>query len=187
MGSTLLESDFVATKNIQDEAVTGVKLFRSELPNRVIGTIGDPYSPPRWVQVNRDMIRDEAVNGDKLWMSGITENPYRVIGVTGPDVPPEYLMITGDFIVNDSIPGNKLMTNLQLTGTPTIEIDPPVNSRDHSIPTTGWISDKMDAFQQQIDRAIANISVGLVGDLPIATEEEITNAVDDIWDDSENS
>ena len=187
LGSTLLESDFVATKNIQDEAVTGVKLFRSELPNRVIGTIGDPYSPPRWVQVNRDMIRDEAVNGDKLWMSGITENPYRVIGVTGPDVPPEYLMITGDFIVNDSIPGNKLMTNLQLTGTPTIEIDPPVNSRDHSIPTTGWISDKMEAFQQQIDRAIANMSVGLVGDLPIATEEEITNAVDDIWDDNENS
>ena len=187
LGSTLLESDFVATENIQNEAVTGVKLFRSELPNRVIGTIGDPYSPPRWVQVNRDMIRDEAVNGDKLWTSGISENPYRVIGVTGPDVPPEYLMITGDFIVNNSIPANKLMSNLQLGGTPSIEIDPPSNSRDHSIPSTGWINAKLDAIQLDIDTLTQAINNSLVGNLPIATENEINAAVDDIWSSGGNN
>ena len=180
----LINSDFITNANIQDESITGTKLFRSELPNRVIGTIGDPYSPPRWVQVNTDMIKDEAVTADKIWLSGISENPYRVIGVTGPDVPPEYLMITGDFIVNDSIPGNKLMTNLQLTGTPTIEIDPPANSRDHSVPTTGWLASRLDNFQTQLNIAIQNISSGLVGDLPVATEQDITDAVDNIWDDS---
>ena len=187
LGSALLESDFIATENIQDEAVTGVKLFRSELPNRVIGTIGDPYSSPRWVQVNRDMIRDEAVNGDKLWTSGISENPYRVIGVTGPDVPPEYLMITGNFIVNDSIPGNKLMSNLQLSGTPTIEINPPANSRDHSVATTGWLANILDDFQNQITTAIQNMASGSISNIPIATDTDINNIIDEVWTNNSNS
>ena len=195
LSNDLLESDFIETANIKDESITGDKIFRSELPNRVLGTIGDPYDPPQWTQVTTEMIEDEAVNGDKLWMSGITENPYRVIGVTGPDVPPEYLMITGNFIVNDSIPGNKLKSNIALSGTPTIEIEPPVNSRDHSIATTGWLSNVIDDFQAQINAIARDLGTTLIENLPSITEEDLDDDFAEVWplensnnnDGSENS
>ena len=187
LSSTLLESDFISSTNLQDSSVTGNKLFRSELPNRVLATIGDPYDPPEWSQVSTEMIEDEAINGDKLWMSGITVNPYRVIGVTGPDVPPEYLMITGDFIVNYSIPGNKLEANIQLTGTPTLEINPPANSRDHSIATTGWLASRIDALENQVNLALSNLGSAIIESLPEASLEDIVDMIDDLWsDDSEN-
>ena len=181
LSSSLLSSDFISTANLEDSSVTGAKLFRSAYPNRVLATIGDPYDPPQWTQINTNMIEDNAVNGYKLWTSGITQNPYRVIGVTGPDVPPEYLMITGNFIVNSSIPGNKLMSNLVLSGTPTIEIDPPANSRDHSVPSTGWLATKLDNFQNQIDAALSNLSSAVIGTLPEATSQDITDMIEELW------
>ena len=183
LGPTLLSSDFIESANIKDESIIPSKLFRSELPNRVIGTIGDPYSEPQWLQVNRAMIEDEAINGDKLWTSGIEENPYRVIGVTGPDVPPEYLMITGNFIVNSSIPGNKLIPNIVLSGSPALEIDPPSDSNDHSLVTTGWVTSKLSGFQDQLDLAIQNVNQALLDSLPSATDEEVIEVVTEIWSD----
>ena len=176
---------YVSGTSISDSTITGAKLFRSELPDRVIGVVGDPYSEPQWLQVNRNMIENEAVNGDKLWTSGIEENPYRVIGVTGPDVPPEYLMITGNFIVNASIPGNKLVPNVVLVGTPSLEVSPPLNTDNRTLATTEWVNDKIDTFQSQLDLAIQNVNQALLDSLPVASDEDITELVIDIWSDEE--
>ena len=181
LGSDLLSGDWIETGNIKDRSITASKLFRSEYPNRVLGVVGDPYDPPQWVQVDTDMISDEAVNGDKLWMSGITENPYRVIGVTAPDVPPEYLMITGDFIVETSIPGSKLIPDTTLSGTPLIAINPPNDSNDRSIASTSWVHDKISAYQDQVNVIINDLGGAVINSLPTISEEDLDEDFDEIW------
>lgn len=187
LSPSLKESDWITTANIQDKSITGSKMFRSELPDRVLGVVGDPYDEPQWLQINRNMIENEAVNGDKLWCSGIVENPYRVIGVTGPDVPPEYLMITGDFIVETSIPGSKLVPNIILSGTPKIEIDPDPLASDHTIASTGWVQSKITTFQNQIDTIINDLSGTLVESIPEITENDLDDIFNEIWPISSNN
>ena len=186
LSNNLLNSDWIESGNIKDESITANKLFRSEYPNRVLGVIGDPYDPPQWVQVDTDMIADEAVNGDKLWMSGITENPYRVIGVTGPDVPPEYLMITGNFIVETSIPGSKLIPNTTLSGTPLIGLNPPTDSNDRSIASTAWVQSKISNFQDQVNAVINDLSGAVVSGIPTISEQDLDDDFDEVWPLSSN-
>ena len=186
LSNNLLNSDWIESGNIKDESITANKLFRSEYPNRVLGVIGDPYEPPQWVQVDTNMIADEAINGDKLWMSGITENPYRVIGVTGPDVPPEYLMITGNFIVETSIPGSKLIPNTTLSGTPLIGLNPPSNSNDRTIASTAWVQSKISNFQDQVNAVISDLGGAVVSGIPTISEQDLDDDFDEVWPLSSN-
>ncbi len=126
------------------------QLFTSPVANRVLAVTSMPYSSPDWLQVTTDMLEDKVITASKMFQSDALENKYRVLGVTDSNKPPEYLMITGNFIVNNSIPSNKLEANLVLNGTPTIANNPSPQSYSTEIATTKWVKDIITPIVEEI-------------------------------------
>lgn len=126
----------IQSNNIAPHAITGIELFTSPQPNRVLAVTTMPYSNAAWLQVTTDMIEDEAISRDKLFRS---TQPYRVLGVTEKGVPPEYLRITHQFIVDGTITSAKLEPNLVFYGTPTLVTEPEPNAAGFQIVNAGWV------------------------------------------------
>lgn len=126
----------IETINIAPKAITGTELFTSGYPNRVLALSNAPYSTPDWLQVATDMIADKAVTKEKIFQS---EHPYRVLATTQGGVPPEYIKITSDFIVDDTIIPQKLVHNFVLYGTPESTQHPPADADNRQIPDTYWV------------------------------------------------
>lgn len=126
----------IQSNNIAPRAITGIELFTSPIPNRVLAVTTMPYSNPNWLQVTTAMIEDRAITKEKIFQS---VQPYRVLATTQAGVPPEYLMITSDFIVDDSIMPNKLVRDFILHGTPEITIRPAEDANNYQIPDTTWV------------------------------------------------
>jgi hypothetical protein len=122
--------------NIDSRAVTGAKLFTSDMPNRVLGVGTYPYTNAEWLQVNTEMIEDGAVTGAKLFTSNY---PYRVIASTQAGTPPEYIKLTNDFIMDDTIRPQKLVRDFVFFGSPTIALRPDSTANDSRIPDTRWV------------------------------------------------
>ena len=160
-----LQDDIIDTKHLKANAVDPFKhmearsigpreLFTSPLPNRVLAVTTMPYSSPDWLQVTTGMIEDLAITREKIFQSHHTEYPYRVLGVTNPEVPPEYLMISNEFIVNDTITSEKLVRDLTLYGAPTIEDSPDPSDYSWKVTPTHWVQDHIkiinDFFNEEI-------------------------------------
>lgn len=133
-----IEKYAVTEDKIAPGAVTGKHIFTSPVPLRVLGVGPTPYSPAEWLQVETEMIKDEAVTGDKLFRS---EHPYRVMVATQAGKPPEYQRITSDFIVDYSINPQKLEYDFTLLGTPKLTVEPRPDADNHEIASTRWVRD----------------------------------------------
>lgn len=136
ISSEQIMDDAIQSSNIAANAITGKELFTSETPNRVLAVTAEPYSDPAWLQVTTDMIEDKAITKEKMFQS---ELAYRVLGVTQPNVPPEYIKINSNFIVDYSIIPEKLVRNFTLFGTPSITTDPRPDADNFQIPSTRWV------------------------------------------------
>ena len=130
----------IEARHIMPRTITGGEIFTSPIPNRVLAITGIPYSDVQYTQITSDMIEDQAVTRDKIFRS---RNSYRVLGVTEATRPPEYLMITSDFIVDNSIIPEKLVNDFVLYGSPRITKSPPVDSYGEYIPDTKWVMDRI--------------------------------------------
>ena len=126
----------IQSNNIAPRAITGTELFTSPLPNRILAVTNVPYANPDWVQVNSDMIKDQAITKDKLFRANHT---YEVLGSTIADSPPEYLKITHQFIVDGTIIPSKLVRDFVLYGTPELTVPPSEDADNHQIPDTKWV------------------------------------------------
>lgn len=126
----------IQSNNIAPRAITGIELFTSPVPNRVLAVTTMPYSNPDWLQVTSPMIEDLAITKEKIFQS---DHPYRVLGATQAGVPPEYTMITHQFIVDGTIIPNKLVHDFVLFGTPELTVHPKDESDNFQIPSTRWV------------------------------------------------
>lgn len=126
----------IKSVDIAQRAITGVELFTSPTPNRILGVTTSPYANPDWMQVATDMVADQAITKEKIFQSRYS---YTVLGSTQDNVPPEYLKITSDFIVDDSIIPSKLIRDFILFGTPEITEHPPADSENRQIADTYWV------------------------------------------------
>ena len=126
----------IDTINIAPRAITGAEIFTSPVPNRVLAISTAPYSTPDWLQVSTGMIEDKAISREKMFQS---EHPYRVLAATQGNVPPEYIKITSDFIVDDSIIPQKLVHNFVLFGIPETTEHPAPDADNRQIPDTYWV------------------------------------------------
>lgn len=134
--STKLADGAVGTSAIADRSVTSHKLFTSEYPNRILGIGDKPFTDPIWMQINSGMIEDGSITKEKIFKS---DNPYRVLGVTQSGVPPEYTMITHQFIVDGTIIPEKLQKDFTLFGTPELTVHPKYDADNFQLASTGWV------------------------------------------------
>lgn len=126
----------IQSNNIAPRAITGIELFTSAIPNRVLAVTTAPYSNPAWVQVTTDMIEDQNVTKEKIFQSA---HPYRVLAATQAGVPPEYTMVSHEFIVDNTITPNKLQPNFVLHGTPELTMPPREDADNFQIANTRWV------------------------------------------------
>lgn len=126
----------IKSNNIAPGAITGIEMFKSPVPNRVLAVSNAPYSNPAWLQVNTDMIEDGAITKEKIFLSN---HPYRVLAATQGGAPPEYTMITHQFIVDGTIIPNKLQHNFVLHGTPELTSDPLEDADNYQLTSTRWV------------------------------------------------
>jgi len=153
----------VTTDKIADRAITSIKianrsigrdeLFTSAIPSRVLAITNVPYAAPNWLQVTTDMIEDKAISKEKFFRSDEAINPQRVLAVTAPGVPPEYIRITGKFIVDDSIEGKKLVRDAIFYGTPKLEETPAEDAFLHELVDAAWVRRLVSA---EIIKALKN-------------------------------
>ena len=130
--------DAIQSYHIKHGAIKPELIETSPIPGRVIGVSGLPYSTPMWTQVNTSMIEDKAVTRDKIFRS---KYPYHVLAATQANVPPEYTMITHQFIVDGTIIPEKLVKDFTLFGTPELTVAPPSDSNDFKLANTKWVRD----------------------------------------------
>jgi hypothetical protein len=126
----------ITSNNIAPRAITGIELFTSPVPNRVLAVTSMPYSNPDWLQVTTDMIEDCAITKEKIFTS---DYDYRVLATTNAGTPPEYIKITGNFIVDDSINPQKLVKDFVLFGTPELTKEPYMDADNLQIANTAWV------------------------------------------------
>lgn len=143
LSEKIIESENIADwtiqqNNIAPRAITGTELFTSAIPNRVLAVSTAPYANPAWLQVTTDMIENKAVGKEKIFQS---EHPYRVLGATQAGVPPEYTMITHQFIVDGTIIPEKLVRNFVLFGNPELTVHPKSDSNNYQLASTRWVRD----------------------------------------------
>lgn len=137
----------IQSNNIAHRAITGIELFSSPVPNRVLAVTTMPYSNPDWLQVTGDMIENNTITPEKLF-SSIHSN--RILGVKKAGSLPEYMQITGDFIEDDSITGSKISKNVILRGTPKLESDPLDFSNNNQIATTRWVRKTISSMTENL-------------------------------------
>ena len=140
----------ISSDKIARRAIGRDELFTSPLPNKVLAVTSMPYSSPDWLSITTEMIEDKAITAEKMFQSTEPDNPCRVLAVTQPNRPPEYILITGDFIVNDSIQTSKLKKDLILRGTPILENHPDADAADREIASTKWIREYVDKKIQEL-------------------------------------
>ncbi|MCM1440759.1 MAG: hypothetical protein NC131_16395 [Roseburia sp.] len=128
--------DSVEAEALAPNSVTGRALFDTHESYQVLSVKKDPHADAEWSKVLTEMIADHAVTPSKLFSSNFN---YRVMAVSKAGADPEYVLVTGDYIKDLSIPSQKLMANLQLYGHPTIEEHPANNSNDYTIADTYWV------------------------------------------------
>lgn len=126
----------IQSNNIAPRAITGVELFTSAIPNRVLAVTTAPYSNPAWVQVTTDMIEDLSITKEKIFQS---KHPYRVLAATQAGVPPEYTMVSHEFIVDNTITPNKLQPNFVLHGSPELTMPPREDADNFQLANTRWV------------------------------------------------
>lgn len=136
IGSQHIHDYAINTSHIAEEAITASKLFRSELNYRVLATVDGPYSPPRWSELSGKMLEDQSILKEKLFRS---DHPYRVLATTQAGTPPEYIRITDDFIVDDSIHPQKLVRDFALFGTPSLTVQPKDTADNLQLANTSWV------------------------------------------------
>lgn len=141
LGEKIVETENIAdwtiqSNNIAPRAITGVELFTSAIPNRVLAVSTAPYSNPDWMQITSDMIENLAITKEKIFQS---KHPYRVLGATQAGVPPEYTMITHQFIVDGTIIPEKLVRNFVLFGTPELTAHPKEDANNYQLASTRWV------------------------------------------------
>ena len=136
IGSNHIKDRSIQTKHIESQAITGEELFRSPLNNKILATVNGPYSKPIWTELSGSMLEDKSISREKLFQSN---HSYRVLGVTQPGVPPEYLMITSNFIVDGSILPSKLSHNFVLYGTPELTLQPKKDANNNQLANTKWV------------------------------------------------
>lgn len=141
----------IQSNNIAPRAITGIELFTSPVPNRVLAVTTMPYSNPDWLQITSPMIEDLAVTKEKIFQS---DHPYRVLGATQAGVPPEYTMITHQFIVDGTIIPNKLVHNFVLFGTPELTVHPKDDSDNFQIPSTRWVRNTIASIMKDFNPEI---------------------------------
>ncbi len=137
----IIEAKHIADKSItadklQQNTITADKIISSPYPNRVLAVKEVPYSNPDWLQIATEMIEDKAITKEKIFQSS---HPYRVLAATQGGVPPEYTMITHEFIVDGTIIPSKLVKNFALQGTPELTLPPVPEADNHQIPDTAWV------------------------------------------------
>lgn len=147
----------IQSNNVAPRAITGTELFTSPMADRILAVAGLPYSDPVWMQLTTEMIEDKAVTKEKLFQS---EHPYRVLATSQAGVPPEYIKITGDYIVDDSIMGEKLLRNIALPGSPSLTTMPPLEADDNRLANTKWVklavADAIDNFNPDLMFEVIN-------------------------------
>lgn len=141
----------IESRNIADNAILGKHIASGEIkldslepspvPGRIIGVTGLPYSTPIWTQVSTPMIEDKAVTNDKLFQS---KYHYQVLAATQAGTPPEYTMITHQFIVDGTIIPEKLQKDFTLYGTPKLTVSPNEDADDYSLTNTKWVRKFVD-------------------------------------------
>lgn len=136
IGPRHIQDSSINSWNIVEESITGSKIFRSEMNYRVLATVNGPFSIPTWSELSGKMLEDQSIENTKLFRS---ENDHRVLAVTKAGIPPEYIMITSDFIVDDSIIPQKLVRDFTLFGTPSITNNPKDSADNLQIPSTSWV------------------------------------------------
>lgn len=131
-----IKDNTITTKNIKDGGISPTKIESSPVADRVIAVTGLPYSKPIWSKVLTNMIEDQAVTREKIFQS---KYPYHVLAATQAGVPPEYTMITHQFIVDGTIIPEKLKRDFSLIGTPELTVPPADDSDDHKLANTSWV------------------------------------------------
>lgn len=162
----------ITSNNIAPGAITGTELFTSPYPNRVLAVTSMPFSKPDWLQVTTDMIEDKAISKEKLFQS---THPYRVLGTTQAGVPPEYIMITHDFIVDDSITPAKLTHNFVLYGTPELTLDPDPDADNRQLASTQWVRQTILTMSKDFDTLYGTVTTGMIADRAVTGPKLFTS------------
>ena len=165
----------IQSNNIAPGAITGTELFTSPYPNRVLAVTSMPFSKPDWMQIVTDMIEDKAVSKEKIFQS---EHPYRVLGATQAGVPPEYLMITADFIVDDSITPVKLKHNFVLYGTPELTLDPNPDANNRQLANTAWVRQTVKSMLADFETLYGTVSTDMIKDRAVDGTKLFTSTYD---------
>lgn len=182
-----LDDKSIGSNNIQDGAIQGshidigtIKLSSletSEIPDKVIAVSGLPYSAPVWTKINSKMIEDQGVQKENIFYS---KYPYHVLAATQAGVPPEYTMISHQFIVDGTIIPEKLRRDFVLFGTPELTVDPPADSNNTKLASTAWVRKTV------LDMAPYFASTGGNANVNPIPNYVIDNAVADIFGEHES-
>ena len=134
--SSKLETRSIEGEKLKGRTITGAEIFSSLTPNRVLAVSTTPLSDPDWMQVTTDMIENRAITREKIFRSAYY---HRVLGASAPGVPPEYIKISSEYIVDYSIKPEKLEYDFLLYGHPLISKNPPDNADNMMIANTAWV------------------------------------------------
>ena len=109
--------------------------------NKVIKAALEDYTPTGSI-LN---IPDHSVTGEKLFT---TDEAPRVLGVDTPNGTPKYLQIVTEMIRNAAVTNNKIERDINLLGSPSIEVRPGPTYSDkngfgHKIPDCQWVLDRI--------------------------------------------
>lgn len=154
----------IQSNNIAPRAITGIELFTSEIPNRLLGVSSVPNTNVDFLQVNTDMVEDEAITGDKMFRASYD---YRVLASSAAGRPPEYLKLNDKYIVDNSITPAKLKENFILFGRPESTKNPVPDANNMQLATTSWVQDRLDEFSTKIieNGVTASLSTMIINNL----------------------
>ena len=131
-----IANNSITSEKIKVQSITGRELFRSDKPYTVLTISENEYDEPAWTKITGLMIEDQTITPDKLFTS---DRPFALLGSYSIGDAPEFIRITSEFLDDGIITSEKIANSIKLYGTPTIEIEPNINSNDKSIATTSWI------------------------------------------------
>lgn len=149
----------ITKEHLSDDIVLGndTTLLPSNTPNRVFATGKNPEEGTAWMQVNEEMIEDEAVTARKIFRA---TNPYRVLAAEAEGQPVSYILLTGQYVRDHTLGSDTLAPDLYFYGTPSIETHPKLESNDNTIADTYWV-------RQIVEKALEGYLTGENGVLDV--------------------
>ena len=146
----------ITNTRISDRAVNGRTLFSSSIDNRVL-VVGEKGTDPYFGQINTDMIKDSGITNKNMGagsVSSINLQDGSVINSAIRDKAVNASKLDDKSVINRTIAdrtvdGRTMVENVDMPGTPTIGIRPPIDSDNSQVPDTRWTMDRIRGYENR--------------------------------------